>query len=216
MRRADTAPTLRTASGGDAAAIVALVESAYRGESSRQGWTTEAALLEGQRTDVAAIGDAITSPNTRVIVATDVEGQLVGCCAVERVDGERAYFGTFAVQPQLQGAGLGKRLLAEAERCARQDWGCAAIELQVIAQRAELIEWYERHGYERTGESKPFPYGDERFGVPVRDDLYFVVLAKSLGTSLPVGGVPAGGGAGASEPGASVVPAPGESSGPAR
>jgi len=204
MRTADTAPTLRAADAGDVDAIVALVDSAYRGETSRQGWTTEASLLEGQRTDVAAISAAIASANTRLIVAMDAARQLIGCGALERVDPERAYFGTFAVRPSQQGTGLGKRLLAEAERYARSDWGCERLELQVIAQRTELIEWYERRGYERTGESKPFPYGDERFGVPVRDDLYFVVLAKSLGA-----------GAGPPEPGASVVPAPGESSGPA-
>jgi ribosomal protein S18 acetylase RimI-like enzyme len=209
MHTPDTAPTLRTADAGDVDAIVALVDSAYRGESSRQGWTTEASLLEGQRTDVAAISAAIASANTRLIVAMDAVGELIGCGALERVDRERAYFGTFAVRPPLQGTGLGKRLLAEAERYARADWGCERLELQVIAQRTELIEWYERHGYERTGESKPFPYGDERFGVPLRDDLYFVVLGKALGAGADAG-------AGAPEPGTSVVAAPGESSGPAR
>src|SRR5205085_10428711 len=140
MRTADTAPTLRAADAGDVDAIVALVDSAYRGETSRQGWTTEASLLEGQRTDLAAISAAIASANTRLIVAMDAARQLIGCGALERVDPERAYFGTFAVRPSQQGTGLGKRLLAEAERYARSDWGCERLELQVIAQRTELIE----------------------------------------------------------------------------
>jgi ribosomal protein S18 acetylase RimI-like enzyme len=204
---------LRTADKGDVAALVALIQSAYRGESSTEGWTTEAALLGGQRTDREAIAETIASPKTRVIVAVDGAGDLIGCCAVERVDQQRAYFGTFAVRPRLQGAGLGKRLLAEAERVARHDWGCDRLEMQVIAQRTDLIEWYERRGYRRTGEVQAFPYGEERFGLPLRDDLYFVRLGKSL----PVGAVAPTGGAGATEFGSTaVVPAPGDSSGPAR
>ena len=204
---------LRIADQDDVSAIVALVQSAYRGESSKEGWTTEASLLGGQRTDQAAIADAIASPGTRMIVAVDDVGELVACCAIEQVDRQRVYFGTFAVRPRLQGAGLGKRLLAEAERFARHDWGCDRVEMQVIAQRTDLIEWYERRGYGRTGEVKPFPYGEERFGLPLRDDLYFV----GLGKSLPASGVATGGDAGGAEFGSTaVVPPPGESSGPAR
>jgi GNAT superfamily N-acetyltransferase len=87
----------------------------------------------------------------------------------------------FAVVPTRQGAGIGAQLLAEAERKAVAVWQALVMEMTVIAQRSELIEWYERKGYQRTGETRPFPHGDERFGVPRRDDLEFVVLAKSLG-----------------------------------
>jgi ribosomal protein S18 acetylase RimI-like enzyme len=86
----------------------------------------------------------------------------------------------FAVRPGLQGGGIGRGVLAECERIARDEWGMPAMRMTVITQRGELIAWYERRGYRRTGESKPFPYGDERFGIPKRDDLRFEVLEKSL------------------------------------
>jgi ribosomal protein S18 acetylase RimI-like enzyme len=89
----------------------------------------------------------------------------------------------FAVAPDEQGSGLGKQLLAEAERVARDEWHCRAMRMTVIVQREELIAWYERRGYRRTGEYQPFPYGDERFGVPRRDDLRFEVLLKEFGES---------------------------------
>jgi ribosomal protein S18 acetylase RimI-like enzyme len=98
---------------------------------------------------------------------------------VERQGGS-GYFGMFAVDPELQGGGLGKTVLAEAERIAREQWQCGAMRMTVIEQRAELIAWYERRGYRRTGEYQPFPYGDERFGIPRRDDLRFEVLLKEF------------------------------------
>lgn len=91
-----------------------------------------------------------------------------------------AYFGMFSVKPTLQTGGYGRRVLAEAERVAREEFGASAMEMTVIRQREPLIEWYERRGYERTGETRPFPYGDERYGLPKVDDLEMVVLAKQL------------------------------------
>lgn len=161
--------------------VVALVESAYRGESSKVGWTTEAHLLDGQRTDESAVRDIIGSADGRVLLAVDdASGSIVGCCQLERRGGDVAYFGMFAVVPQLQGGGAGKLLLAEAERQAKHDWGCARMEMTVIAQRADLIAWYVRRGYREMGERRPFPYGDERFGLPRRTDLEFTVLSKEL------------------------------------
>lgn len=169
----------RPAGPDDVPDIVALVESAYRGEASRVGWTTEADLLGGQRTDEAAVRAIVDSPNTLMLLA-EVDVTLVGCCQVERRDGGVCYFGSFAVRPDRQGAGLGHAILEAAEQLARREWNCRWMELTVIAQRAELIAWYERRGYAATGESRPFPYGDARFGLPKRDDLSFTVLRKDL------------------------------------
>lgn len=171
-------PSFRAAQRGDVDAIVALVESAYRGESSKRGWTTEADLLDGQRTDAAAVAELIDRSDSRVLLA-EGEGVLLACAHLER-QGGAAYFGMFSVQPDLQGGGVGRALLAEAERIAHEEWGCGAMRMTVISVRDELIAWYERRGYHRTGEYSPFPYGDARFGIPKRDDLRFETLLKPL------------------------------------
>ena len=168
----------RDATRADIAAIVALVESAYRGDASRQGWTTEADLLDGQRIDVQGIEELIANPAARVLLATH-DGELVACCELQR-HAEIAYFGMFSVRPGAQGVGVGKHVLAEAERIARDEWHCSDMQMTVIDIRAELIAWYERRGYRRTGVHKPFPYGDERYGIPLRADLRFEVLQKTI------------------------------------
>jgi ribosomal protein S18 acetylase RimI-like enzyme len=172
--------TFREAIPSDAARVVDLIESAYRGPRSREGWTTEADLLDGQRTDVDAVLAAINRDGVWLLLAADAEGELVGCCQLERRSSHTAYFGSFAVRPGLQRNGLGRRLLAAAETHAREVWGASVVEMTVIAQRDELLAWYQRRGYARTGEIRPFPYEDERAGLPRRPDLNFVVLAKSL------------------------------------
>jgi ribosomal protein S18 acetylase RimI-like enzyme len=172
--------TFRFAGERDVAEIVALTESAYRGDSSRAGWTTEADLLDGRRTDAEAVAGVVRSQD-RVILMAEVGGRLVGCCQLERRPGAGGYFGLFSVRPGRQGQGWGSAILAEAERVARADWGATTMELRVLAQRIELIAWYERRGYRRTGESASFPYGNARFGIPKRPDLSFVVLSKPLG-----------------------------------
>ena len=171
--------TFRAAESGDVAAVVRLVESAYRGESSRAGWTTEADLLDGQRTDPEAVSAIIAATDREVLLGL-VDGALVACCELQTRDTGTAYFGMFAVAPTQQGGGIGAQVLSEAERKVVATWGSQMMEMTVIGQRTELIEWYERKGYVRTGETRPFPHGDERFGLPRRDDLEFVVLAKSL------------------------------------
>jgi ribosomal protein S18 acetylase RimI-like enzyme len=169
---------VRVAEARDVDAVVALVESAYRGEPSRAGWTTEADLLDGRRTDAEAVADIVAGPGL-LLLAEDADRRLVACCQLEPQPAA-CYFGLFAVDPARQGGGIGDRLLAAAEHAARDRFGAPVMEMTVIAQRDALIAWYERRGYTRTGETRPFPYGDERFGIPRRDDLFFVVLAKPL------------------------------------
>ncbi len=173
-----TLPVFRVATHADVDAIVALVESAYRGESGRRGWTTESHLLDGQRTDAADVRGLIERPGSRILLA-ERDGRLVASCHVEH-QGDNGYFGMFAVDPAGQGSGLGRQVLAEAERIARGEWHCRAMRMTVIVQREELIAWYGRRGYRRTGEYQPFPYGDERFGIPRRADLRFEVLRKDF------------------------------------
>ncbi|NUR61361.1 MAG: GNAT family N-acetyltransferase [Catenulispora sp.] len=174
--------TFRTATSADVPVLVALVESAYRGDSSRTGWTTEADLLDGSRTNEADVAAAVTGADGRMIVA-ERDGELLACCQLQH-RGEYAYFGMFAVRPGSQGGGTGKLVLAEAERVAREEFGVPAVHMVVLRQRADLIAWYLRRGYSRTGQTRPFPYGDERFGKPRTDDLEFEVLVKTLGEGL--------------------------------
>lgn len=173
-----TALDFRAADMTDVAAVVALVESAYRGDSGRRGWTTEADLLDGQRTDSGAVAALLQQPDDCVLLA-EMAGRLVASCHVQR-QGEWGYFGMFAVDPLQQRGGVGKQLLAEAERVVRERWHCRAMRMTVIEQRPELLAWYRRRGYRATGEYEPFPYGDERFGIPRRDDLRFAVLTRQF------------------------------------
>ena len=173
-----TSPAFRAATEADIDAIVALVTSAYRGESSRAGWTTEADLLDGARIDPEVLRADIDRAGSRVVLA-ERDGALLACAHVA-VDGDAGYFGMFSVVPGLQGGGIGKQVLAECERIVRDDWRLPAMRMTVIDVRDELIAFYQRRGYRRTGITKPFPYGDARFGEPKRDDLRFEVLEKTL------------------------------------
>ena len=186
-------PTFRSARLDDVEAIVQLVESAYRGESSRAGWTTEADLLDGQRTDSEEVASLTRDEDARLLLA-HIAQQLVGCVLVRRSDahgapspsglapasGRVAHIGMFAVRPTLQSRGLGSALLEQAEHVARSELRVTRAEMTVIEQRPDLLPWYERRGYLRTGMSEPFPYGNPRFGLPRRADLRFLVLAKEL------------------------------------
>lgn len=162
----------------DIPVLVDLVESAYRGERSRAGWTTEADLLDGQRTDADSVAELIDTPGHCVLTLRDAT-TLVACCHL-RHDGTIAHFGMFAVSPTRQAGGVGARLLIAAETHARELWSCTQIQMLVIESRTELIAWYRRKGYTETGETQPFPYGNPRFGLPKRADLRFIRLAKAI------------------------------------
>jgi ribosomal protein S18 acetylase RimI-like enzyme len=174
-----TDPIIRLAVPGDVTALNALVEGAYRGDSARRGWTHEADLLAGQRTDVEELNAIVADPALAVLVAED-DGGLIGCVAVTNKGQGTAYLGMLSVDPARQAGGLGRRLVEAAETTAVERFGAARMEMTVIHSRAELIAWYERRGYVLTGERRPFPMQDPRFGLPQVDDLTFVVMARDL------------------------------------
>jgi ribosomal protein S18 acetylase RimI-like enzyme len=160
----------------DAYELDILVNSAYRGDSSRQGWTTEADLLDGTRTDASAIEEIINKPGYIILKYVE-NGEILGCVELHLED-RKLYLGMLTVQPHLQGKGIGKDLLKAAEVEARNQ-KCVSIFMTVISVRQELIDWYLRHGYEHTGERKPFAFNDPRFGQP-KKQLEFVVLEKLI------------------------------------
>ncbi len=170
----------RIADVADVEALVALVERAYRGDSSRDGWCTEADLIDGQRVDAEMMRASISDPDSMVLVAED-DVSILACCELRRVDSTTATLGMFAVDPLRQAGGVGRSVLSEAEVRVADRWGVQRIEMSVIDVRASLIAWYERRGYARTGEHRPFPYGDDRFGAPRVEGLRFAVLAKRIG-----------------------------------
>ena len=168
-----------SATSADLEPLLALVHCAYRGDSARGGWTHEADLLDGQRTDIDALAAIVADPAQVILLARDGD-TLAGCIGLtDRGDG-RVYVGLVTVDPRRQAAGLGRQLLERGEALAAARFGSTNAEMTVIAQRGELIDWYRRRGYRLTGETRPFPAADPRFGLPRRDDLSFVVLEKPL------------------------------------
>lgn len=160
----------------DAPELDRLVNSAYRGDSSRQGWTTEADLLDGTRTDAQAIIALIQNPDTTLLKYTE-GNEILGCVELRNEKG-KLYLGMLTVRPNLQGKGIGKKLLTAAETEAKKQ-NCRSIFMTVLSVRKELIDWYIRHGYQPTGDRKPFAFTDPRFGQP-KMKLEFAVLEKKL------------------------------------
>ncbi len=158
----------------DAHAITDLVNSAYRGDSSRAGWTTEADLLGGQRTDAEAIREMIARDRIELVLEED---SILGCIYIRR-ETSAVYFGMLTVRPLMQNRGTGKLLLERLEELTRS-WHETKIRMTVIGSRAELIEYYERRGFKWTGETEPFPESDPRFGIP-KSKLVFKVFEKTL------------------------------------
>lgn len=163
---------LAKASPSDAPALKLLLEAAYRGDSARQGWNHEADILDDERVAPGELEALLDNPSVTILTARDGDA-LIGCVAVTAKDTRLAYLGMLCVLPTLQSAGLGRRLLDAAEDHARA-LGLGAMEMTVIDSRESLIAWYERRGYARTGETRPFP-------VPRDPPVTFVVLEKPLG-----------------------------------
>lgn len=182
--------SFRKATPSDVPSLLRLVRSAYRGDASRAGWTTEADLVSDDRIDEAGLLSKINEPSGQVLVAflpssSPDADEPVACCEIVHhpQPSQLAYLGLFSVQPALQNAGIGRKVLAEAERYARDEMGASTMEMQVLWMRAELIAYYERRGYKVVqGEERAFPYEyvvNPKGGL--RQDLYFVVLNKRLG-----------------------------------
>ncbi|MEP7254528.1 MAG: GNAT family N-acetyltransferase [Ferruginibacter sp.] len=170
-------PDIAIATEADIAAIKDLLNSAYRGESSKQGWTTEADLIAGDaRTDETIVLEVMQRPGSVFLKYTGEKLQITGCVNLQQHD-HKIYLGMFSVLPQVQGGGIGKHLLKAAEEYA-QHLQCNAIYMSVISVRTELINWYKRHGYAETGEKRPFEE-DGKSGKHLQV-LEFIILEKPL------------------------------------
>ena len=167
---------LATATPADSARLARHVNAAYRGETARQGWTTESDLLDGQRIDEAGVAEMLALPGAAMLLALDANGELLGSFHAQ-LKGDVVYLGMLAVTPARQARGVGKFLLEAAEDYGRQH-GCTVSKMTVISVRAELIAYYERRGYRLTGATEAFPT-DPRYGIP-KQPLLLLVLEKPL------------------------------------
>jgi ribosomal protein S18 acetylase RimI-like enzyme len=183
--RMDAQPVseFRLAVPADAEPLTELIKAAYRGEASRDGWTSEADLVEGDRINLAQVQHIIARPESRMLVLDEGGGPTACCVVTDRGDG-LAFFGTFAVSPKAQRGGIGRRLMAAAQHRAASDFGSVSMEITVLAQQTALLAWYERLGFRSTGERRPFP-ADPKFARPLVNDLHFVVLIKALDDAGP-------------------------------
>ncbi len=168
--------TITPATESDISALNILINSAYRGDSSRKGWTTEADLLDGVRTSDESLREMLQKP-AATILKYERAGELLGCVYLEQRD-DRLYLGMLTVSPDAQTGGIGKQLMVAAEQLAR-DKHCQTMTMTVLPQRTELIAFYERRGYRPTGQTEPFPMDDPRFGSP-KVPLSFIVMEKPL------------------------------------
>ena len=181
--------SLQTATDGDVQSIVTLMNGAFRGVEAERGWSTEAGYITGDRTNESLIREEIAGGAHFLLVHDPQTAVLQGCVSLKALSPETWYLGSLTVNPALQNSGLGRMLLKAAEDYASTH-GARTMELTVVGIRDTLIAWYARRGYSRTGVVRPFPYGDERFGKPMRDDLEFVVFTKRLDAEVTAQSVP--------------------------
>jgi ribosomal protein S18 acetylase RimI-like enzyme len=164
------------ASADDVPELNVLVNSAYRGETSKKGWTTEANLLDGIRIDEETLIGYFDDPKVTILKNINEDGQITGCIYLEDRR-PKLYIGMFSVSPALQASGIGRALLLAAEDFARE-MNCPTLTMTVISTRRELISWYERRGFKATGEVQPFHDG-KKFGIP-RQEIELIVLEKRV------------------------------------
>ncbi|MET3709826.1 ribosomal protein S18 acetylase RimI-like enzyme [Sphingomonas trueperi] len=164
--------TIRPATPADLPAIHPVIERAYRGETARQGWTHEADLIDGPRTDLRTLTAIVEDP-AQVLLSAWEDDAPIGCVNVANRGGGTAYLGLLCIDPLRQAAGLGRQLIAAAEGHARDGFVCTRMEMTVIEERRKLIEYYVRRGYAETGERRDFP-------IPLDPPLFMTVLAKPL------------------------------------
>ena len=171
----------------DLAAIAALMNRAYRGQGGAPGWSSEEAYIAGERTSAKLLAAERTEkPFGHLLKWLDPKtGALTGCIWLEPLEADAQsgvwYLGSLAAEPARQNGGQGRIMLLEAENWLRER-GASAVRITVVNMRTALIAWYERRGYVRTGQIAEFPYGDNRLGTPLQDDLAFVILQKDLRT----------------------------------
>lgn len=168
---------IRGTAARDLSLLHPVIERAYRGETARRGWTHEADLLSGPRTTHDVLVSIVADPRQRLLSAW-LGGRPIGCVAVADLGGDRAYLGQLCVEPELQAGGIGRRLIAAAERTAAAAFRATRIEMTVIDSRRELIAYYQRRGYAVTGERRDFP-------IPLDPPLYMSVLEKPLPALVP-------------------------------
>ena len=167
----------RIATAADAEELVALANTCYRGESGKRGWTTESDLLDGTRTDKAEVEMLITTAGSAILVCVD-NRSIIGSVHIQR-QGFECYLGMLMVKPEAQRGGIGSKLIEAAEKHARETWESKTMTMSVISIRKELIAYYERRGYRRTGKMRPF-VADEVHGMPRIPGLEFETLEKDL------------------------------------
>ena len=169
--------TLQAAKMMDLPAVAALMNAAFRGSASERNWSVESGYITGERTNEQLLREELAGGASLLLARDEMTQHLQGCVSLQPLSPQEWYLGSLTVDPALQAAGFGRKLLHAAEEYALQR-GARRIEMTVVHVRDTLIAWYERRGYSLTGERRPFPYGDDRFGTPMRDDLEFVVLEK--------------------------------------
>ena len=163
--------------------VVSLVNSAYRGDSSRLGWTTEAKYLDGQRIDLQILNEEVQNSNKSLFCLRAEDNlEIIGTVQLEKFEDDKGigcYLGMLTVKPSLQNTGLGKWLMSQAETHAKE-WGARRITLGVLNPRQELMAWYQRRGYRSTGQRESFPVNHDKFGYPKIKDLHFLMFEKTI------------------------------------